>query len=74
MGKTGQCLGEHADLLMKVDIFIDDAVHFAFDHTKPALHRKTGYAEILLGDRDIKLLSQIFQLLVNLFGSHGAPI
>ena len=74
MRKTGKCLGENADLFMKVDIFIDNAVHFPLDHAKPALHRETGYAEILLGDRDIQFFSQILQLLINLFGSHGVAL
>ena len=71
VGQFKKRLCQDRCLFMQGDIFIDNAVHFAFDQAKAAFHGYTAGAEVLLGDPYIELFRQIFQFLVDLFRFHG---
>ena len=48
-------------------MFVDYTVIFIFNFAIPALHMDAGIAEILFGDNDSELFSQILELVIQFF-------
>ena len=55
-------------------VFVHDKHVAAFDLAQPTFNGYTGGPQILLGNIDFQLFSQIFKFLVNLFRFHVIPV
>ena len=70
MGCLGQLGGQYADFFMNGLMFVHDKEILALDGTETTFDFNPRRLQVLLGNRDLRALSQIFKLVIQLIGFH----